>query len=148
MTFVATDSPNELPAVAAPATEPPTFAPPRTGKSRVSTLLASVPPLLGLVWDAVLLALCALCVAGCVMAVADPTPENAQRPLWYLVVSYFVFLAPAFVIVCYLLLDRRPLRREVPALARLTVRQETRVGLLVILGLFALWVVASVIAEV
>ena len=148
VTFVATDSPNELPAVAAPAIEPPTFAPPRTGKSRVSTLLASVPPLLGLVWDAVLLALCALCVAGCVMAVADPTPENAQRPLWYLVVSYFVFLAPAFVIVCYLLLDRRPLRREVPALARLTVRQETRVGLLVILGLFALWVVASVIAEV
>lgn len=134
--------------VAAPATEPPTFALPRTGRSRVSTLLASVPPLIGLVWDAVLLALCALCVAGCVMAVVDPTPENAQRPLWYLVVSYFVFLAPAFVIVCYLLLDRRPLRREVPALARLTVRQETRVGLLVILGLFVVWVVASVIAEV
>lgn len=134
--------------VAAPATEPPTFAPPRAGRSRVSTLLASVPPLIGLVWDAVLLALCALCVAGCVMAVVDPTPENAQRPLWYLVVSYFVFLAPAFVIVCYLLLDRRPLRREVPALARLTVRQETRVGLLVILGLFVVWVVASVIAEV
>lgn len=134
--------------VAAPATEPPAFAPPRTGRSRVSTLLASVPPLLGLVWDAVLLALCALCVAGCVMAAADPTPENAQRPLWYLVVSYFVFLAPAFVISCYLLLDRRPLRREVPALARLTVRQETRVGLLVILGLFVVWVVASVIAEV
>ena len=134
--------------VAAPATEPPTFALPRTGRSRVSTLLASVPPLIGLVWDAVLLALCALCVAGCVMAVVDPTPENALRPLWYLVVSYFVFLAPAFVIVCYLLLDRRPLRREVPALARLTVRQETRVGLLVILGLFVVWVVASVIAEV
>ena len=138
----------EPPATEPPATEPPTFAPPRTGRSRVSTLLASVPPLLGLVWDAVLLALCALCVAGCVMAVADPTPENAQRPFWYLVVSYFVFLAPAFVIVCYLLLDRRPLRREVPALARLTVRQETRVGLLVILGLFVVWVVASVIAEV
>ncbi len=148
VTFAATDSPNELPVVAAPATEPPTFAPPRTGKSRVSALLANVPPLLGLVWDAVLLAVCALCVAGCVVAVVDPTPENAQRPLWYLVVSYFVFLAPAFVIACYLLLDRRPLRREVPALARLTVRQETRVGLLVILGLFVLWVVASVIAEV
>ena len=56
--------------------------------------------------------------------------------------------ASLVIVVCYLLLDRRPLRREVPALARLTVRQETRVGLLVILGLFALWVVASVIAEV
>ena len=131
-----------------PAAEPPVFALPRTSRSRVSALLASVPPLLGLVWDAVLLALCALCVAGCVAAVVDPTPENALRPLWYLVVSYFVFLAPAFVVSCYLLLDRRPLRREVPALARLTVRQETRVGLLVILGLFVVWVVASVIAEV
>ena len=140
--------PAAAPGTEPPATEPPTFAPPRTGRSRVSTLLASVPPLLGLAWDAALLALCVLCVAGCVAAVVDPTPENALRPLWYLVVSYFVFLAPAFVISCYLLLDRRPLRREVPALARLTVRQETRVGLLVILCLFVVWAVASVIAEV
>ena len=125
--------------------EPPSFEAPRTSPS---AWLSRVPPLLGLVWDAALLALCVLCVAGCVFAVVDPTPENAQRPLWYLAVSYFVFLAPAFVTVCYLLLDRRPLRREVPALARLTVRQETRAGLLVILGLFALWVVASVIAGV
>ncbi len=123
--------------------EPPAFESPRTGPS---AWLSRVPPLLGLVWDAVLLALCVLCLAGCVSAVIDPTPENARRPLWYLVVSYFVFLAPSFVIVFYLLLDRRPLRREVPALARLTVRQETRAGLLVILGLFAVWVVASVIA--
>lgn len=128
------------------ATESPTFAPPRAGRSRAGTLLASVPPLFGLVWDAALLALCVLCVAGCVAAVVDPTPENAQQPLWYLVVSYFVFLAPTFVIVCYLLLDRRLLRREVPALARLTVRQETRLGLLVILGLFVVWAVVAVIA--
>lgn len=125
--------------------EPPAFESPRTSPS---AWLSRVPPLLGLVWDAVLLALCVLCLAGCVSAVIDPTPENARRPLWYLVVSYFVFLAPSFVIVFYLLLDRRPLRREVPALARLTVRQETRAGLLVILGLFAVWVVASVIAVV
>ena len=125
--------------------EPPAFESPRTSPS---AWLSRVPPLLGLVWDAVLLALCVLCLAGCVSAVIDPTPENARRPLWYLVVSYCVFLAPSFVIVFYLLLDRRPLRREVPALARLTVRQETRAGLLVILGLFAVWVVASVIAVV
>lgn len=125
--------------------EPPAFESPRTGPS---AWLSRVPPLLGLVWDAVLLALCVLCLAGCVSAVIDPTPENARRPLWYLVVSYFVFLAPSFVIVFYLLLDRRPLRREVPALARLTVRQETRAELLVILGLFAVWVVASLVARV
>ena len=42
------------------------------------------------------------------------------------------------------MLDRRPLRRAVPALARLTVRQEMRVGLRALLVLFAAWVVATV----
>ena len=85
---------------------------------------------------------------GCVMAIADPTPENAAWPTWYLVYSYLAFMAPLVIVVCYLMLDRRPLRRVVPALARLTVRRELRVGLLVILGLFAAWVVASLIALV
>lgn len=124
--------------------EPPAFEVPRTGPS---AWLSRVPRLFGLVWDAVLLALCALCVMGCVFAVVDPTPENAKWPVWYLVYSYLVFIAPSFVIAFYLLLDRRPLRREVPALARLTVRQETRAGLLVILGLFVAWIVASVVAQ-
>ena len=55
---------------------------------------------------------------------------------------------PALVIAGYLMLDRRPLRREIPALARLTVRQETRAGLLAILGLLVLWVLASLVAQV
>ena len=46
----------------------------------------------------------------------------------------------------FLLLDRRLLRRELPALARLTVRQETRYGLIAIGALFGAWVVASAAA--
>ncbi len=125
--------------------EPPTFEVPRRG---ASALLARVPRWLGVAWDLCVLGACAIMLMGCVMAIADPTPENAAWPTWYLVYSYLAFMAPLVIVVCYLMLDRRPLRRVVPALARLTVRRELRVGLLVILGLFAAWVVASLIALV
>ena len=123
--------------------EPPTFEVPRRG---ASALLARVPRWLGVAWDLCVLGACAIMLMGCVMAIADPTPENAAWPTWYLVYSYLAFMAPLVIVVCYLMLDRRPLRRVVPALARLTVRWELRVGLLVILGLFAAWVVASLLA--
>ena len=125
--------------------EPPTFESPRRGPS---VLLARVPRWLGLVWDLCVLGACAIMLVGCVMAIADPTPENAAWPTWYLVYSYLAFMAPLVIVVCYLMLDRRPLRRAVPALARLTVRRELRVGMLVILGLFVAWIAASLIARV
>ena len=55
---------------------------------------------------------------------------------------------PIVLISCYLLLDRRPLRRRIPVLACLTVRRETSTGLLVMLALLAAWIVATVIAQV
>ena len=125
--------------------EPPTFESPRRGPS---VLLARVPRWLGLVWDLCVLGACAIMLVGCVMAIVDPTPENAAWPTWYLVYSYLAFMAPLVIVVCYLMLDRRPLRRAVPALARLTVRRELRVGMLVILGLFVAWIAASLIARV
>ena len=125
--------------------EPPTFEVPRRDPS---VLLARVPRWLGVAWDLCVLGACAIMLMGCVMAIAAPTAENAAWPTWYLVYSYLAFVAPLVIVVCYLMLDRRPLRRVVPALARLTVRQETRAGLLVILGLFAVWVVASLVAQV
>ena len=125
--------------------EPPTFEVPRRG---ASALLARVPRWLGVAWDLCVLGACAIMLMGCVMAIADPTPENAAWPTWYLVYSYLAFMAPLVIVVCYLMLDRRPLRRAVPALARLTVRRELRVGMLVILGLFVAWIAASLIARV
>ena len=127
--------------------EPPSFEAPRR-RGSVGSALSRVPRWLGALWDVCVAGLTMVLVVGCVMAVIDPTPENAAWPTWYLVCSYFVFLIPAFLVGGYLLLDRRPLRREVPALAGLTVRQETRVGLLVILGLLVAWIVATAIAQV
>lgn len=131
------------------APAPPDFAEPyatRGGGGLFWSWLARVPGWAGAVWDAVVLGVAALCVVGCVMGVVQPTPENAKWPTWYLWTSYLVFLMPMLLIACYLLLDRRPVRRAVPALARFSVRQETRVGLLALIAIFVAWVLTSAAA--
>ena len=125
--------------------EPPTFEVPRPQRAG---LLARVPSWLGIAWDVCVLLACAIMVIGCVGAIVDPIPENAAWPTWYLVYSYLAFAMPFIVVLCYLLLDRRPLRRRISALAHLTVRQEMRAGGLVILVLVVAWIIATVIAQV
>lgn len=125
--------------------EPPTFEAPRPQRAG---LLARVPSWLGIAWDVCVLLACAIMVIGCVGAIVDPIPENAAWPTWYLVYSYLAFAMPFIVVLCYLLLDRRPLRRRISALAHLTVRQEMRAGGLVILVLVVAWIIATVIAQV
>ena len=110
-------------------------------------LLSRVPAWVGVVWNTVVLLVCAVLVMGCVMAVVEPTPENATWPAWYLVWSYFAFMVPEIVIAAYLLLDRRPVRRAIPPLARLTVGRELRVGLLAMLALLAAWIVATAVMQ-
>ena len=131
------------------APAPPDFAEPYAPRAEGGSFwswLARVPGWAGAVWDVVVLGVAALCVVGCVMGVVQPTPENAKWPTWYLWTSYLVFLMPMLLIACYLLLDRRPVRRAVPALARFSVRQETRVGLLVMGAIFVAWVLTSAAA--
>ena len=133
------------------AAVPPDFAEPyapRSGGGLFWSRLARVPGWVGVVWDVAVLGVAALCVVGCVMGVAQPTPENAKWPVWYLWTSYLVFLMPMLLIACYLLLDRRPVRRAVPALGRFSVRQETRVGLLAMGAIFVAWVLTSAAAGV
>lgn len=120
--------------------------PARPRRSRVGALLACVPGWVGFVWDVIVVGVTAVCVIGCVMAVIDPTSENAAWPLWYLVMSYVCF-GLAFLVIGYLVLDRRPLRREIPVLARLTVARETRTGLLAIGALLVVWVLASLAVQ-
>ena len=141
------EGPAEKDGELAPA--PPDFAEPYAPRAEGGLFwswLARVPGWAGAVWDAVVLGVAALCVVGCVMGVVQPTPENAKWPTWYLWMSYLVFLMPMLLIACYLLLDRRPARRAVPALARFSVRQETRVGLLVMGAIFVAWVLTSAAA--
>ncbi|WP_455138334.1 serine/threonine-protein kinase [Thermophilibacter sp.] len=131
----------------APDPEPPTFEPEHRGPSALGVRLARVPGWIGALWDVAVLGVTAVLVVGCVMAVVEPSPSNASWPTWYLVVTYVVLMVPLFLIVGYLLLDRRPLRREIPALARLTVGRETRAGLLAIGAILAVWALISVAAQ-
>ncbi|MBE5023555.1 protein kinase [Olsenella sp. DSM 107455] len=125
--------------------EPPTFE--ASGTSPLAWL-SRVPGWVGVAWNVLVAAACALLLIGCVGAMLYPNAELATWPTWYLLYAYLAFAMPVILVVSYLLLDRRPLRRRVPALARLTVRQEALRGLLVLLVVFAAWVVAAMAAGV
>ena len=125
--------------------EPPTF---ETSGTSPLAWLSRVPGWAGVAWNVLVAAACALLLIGCVGAMIYPNAELATWPTWYLLYAYLAFAMPVILVVSYLLLDRRPLRRRVPALARLTVRQETFRGLLVLLVVFMAWVVAAMAAGV
>lgn len=125
--------------------EPPTF---EARRPQCTKLLARVPRRVGVVWNVLVTAACALLLIGCVGAMVNPNAEIATWPVWYRLYSYLAFAMPVILVVSYLLLDRRPLRRRVPVLAQLTARRETGMGLLVMLALLAAWIVATVIAQV
>ena len=126
-------------------TEPPTF---ETSGTNPLAWLSRVPGWAGVAWNVLVTAACALLLIGCVGAMLYPNAELATWPTWYLLYAYMAFAMPVILVVSYLLLDRRPLRRRVPAIARLTVRQETLRGLLVLLVVFMAWVVAAMAAGV
>ena len=136
----------DVPAESDCPSEPPAFERPGLGE-RLGSLLARVPEPVGAAWDVLCALFLLVLLAGCVMAIVDPTPENASWPLWYLVWSYLAFMAPEFAIVAYLLMDRRPLRRAVPRLSRLAVRSEVRAGLLAMLALLVAWIVATMVMQ-
>jgi hypothetical protein len=56
-------------------------------------------------------------------------------------------MIPLIVITSYLILDRRPLRQWIPALANLTVRRETISGIKAIVVIFVIWLVATLMGS-
>ena len=92
----------------------------------------------GRLWNALVLAAYALVIASCVISIAEPVPENADWPLWFLVFSYAVVLNLSGALVAYLLLDKRRLFARFPALGRGAPLVRT---LRVLAALAALWAV-------
>ena len=136
--FLAVESQAERGAV---IEEPPDFNARRPSRPDRVPWLERMPGWVGVAWNVVVICMVALLCLGCVGGFLNPTPSVARYPLWLMAVSYFVIIPLMSVIGGYLLLDRRRLRRRFPALARLTVREEKRRGLLVLLGIFVVWVV-------
>ena len=121
--------------------EPPTFEPPRSSRSDRRPWLERIPGWAGVAWNVAVICVVVLLCVGCVGGFLNPVPSVAGYPPWLMAVSYFVIIPLMSVIGGYLLLDRRRLRRRFPALARLSVHEEKRWGLRVLLGLFVVWVV-------
>ena len=69
---------------------------------------------------------------GCILAVVTPNAHDASLPAWFLILEYLGMAALDFTIIAYLVLDRRCLRRRFPALARLSICNEVKVGIAVI----------------
>ena len=85
---------------------------------RPSHLLNLIPRWTGHIWNAVVLALLALCIAGSVQAILHPTGKNASTPVWLLVIDYLCMVDVWLVVIAYALLDKRWLRKRFAVLDR------------------------------
>lgn len=105
--------------------------------SGIASWLSRIPGWVGFVWN-----VCAglaemLILASCVRAFQLALEGPSDLPVWYNAVVLLVFVPALTLIGVYLVLDRRPLRRHIPALARLTIRQELRWALVITMALIA-----------
>ena len=83
------------------------------------SVLAHVPSSVGVMWNALLLAVLVIFIAGSASAVFEPTGANLNEPVWLLAVEYFFMLDVWTVAIAFVLLDKRRLRSRFPALQRL-----------------------------
>ena len=128
------------------SSEPPTFERPAL-TARLGAWLARVPETVGVVWDIVVSFMLLVLIAGCVMAIVEPSEENAGWPTWYLVYSYVGLMMPFCATLCVMVMDRRPLRTLFPQLRRYTLRQELRAEAIVLAAAIGLWAVVSIVAR-
>ena len=126
--------------------EPPTFERPAL-TVRLGAWLARVPKGIGVAWDIVVSFMLLVFIAGCVMAIVEPSVENASWPTWYLVYSYVGLMMPFCATLCVMVMDRRPLRMLFPQLRRYTLRQELRAEAIVLAAAVGLWVVVSIVTR-
>ncbi|TXF34934.1 protein kinase [Collinsella sp. BA40] len=89
---------------------------------------AVVPDWVGVVWNAVVLFFFAGMVWQSIDTIVHPLPRDVGLPMAYLVFRAICFIDPFMMVVAYLLLDRRRLRRQHPVFARLSVMRETGYG--------------------
>lgn len=104
--------------------------------------LSRIPVGLGIAWDIVVLFVLCIFLAATVGLIAspDPTAVYAGYPLAKRIVLYGSLFVFFFVPLAYFVSDRRPLKKMVPALGKLTVPKDA----LILLGGFALAVIIIV----
>lgn len=106
----------------------------------------SLPRWVGVVWNVASVSVWLLLMASTFVACFSPNEADATLPLWFRFFEYPVVLGVSFTLLCYLIMDRRRLRRRFARLGAIPVWKEFAFVIVVIALLFlVLIVVANVV---
>lgn len=81
-------------------------------------LLSRIPDTVGRIWNAFVYLLLLVFFAGSHFAVFHPTGANQNYPMWFLAIEYFIFVDGLVVLIHFVMLDKRRLRRRFELLDR------------------------------
>ncbi len=108
-------------------------------------LLAGVPELWGRVWNTLVVAAFLVLVAACVGNFIVPTQSSLRYPTWYLALEFLFWLPVSFTALAYLLIDKRRLLRQVPALAAVPLGMQRLACVAAIVGSLAVVIILGLI---
>lgn len=81
-------------------------------------LLSRIPGTVGRIWNAFVYLSLLVFFAGSHFAVFHPTGANQNYPMWFLAIEYFIFVDGLIVLIHFVMLDKRRLRRRFELLDR------------------------------
>lgn len=110
-------SPQPAPAPDAPQSQP-------AASSASASRLRRVPLWVGVVWDVLLVLLWIALFVASNMTSFMPNEQDASYPLWFRLLEYHGLISAPSAATFYLLLDKRLLRRRIPALAQRTWKRD------------------------
>ena len=82
------------------------------------SLLSRIPDTVGRIWNAFVYLSLLVFFAGSHFAVFHPTGANQNYPMWFLAIEYFIFVDGLVVLIHFVMLDKRRLRRRFELLDR------------------------------
>lgn len=82
------------------------------------SLLSRIPDTIGRIWNAFVYLSLLVFFAGSHVAVFHPTGANQNYPMWFLAIEYFIFVDGLVVLIHFVMLDKRRLRRRFELLDR------------------------------
>lgn len=82
------------------------------------SLLSRIPDAIGRIWNAFVYLSLLVFFAGSHVAVFHPTGANQNYPMWFLAIEYFIFVDGLVVLIHFVMLDKRRLRRRFELLDR------------------------------
>lgn len=82
------------------------------------SLISRIPDTVGRIWNGFVYLSLLVFFAGSHFAVFHPTGANQNYPMWFLAIEYFIFVDGLIVLIHFVMLDKRRLRRRFELLDR------------------------------